>query len=94
MTATESLGISRITKQSLARVLGDLLVWGYVVQATGQGDRRQHWLSLTEVGIGLEQSMFAAQSARMGPAYPAAGRQAGDWFRMVMRTLMEAAARN
>lgn len=94
MTVTALLGILRITKQSLARVLGDLLERGYVVQAAGQGDRRQRRLSLTDSGVALEQSLFAAQCARIGPAYVAAGPQAVDGFRQVMRAIMEAAARN
>src|ERR1700760_1095406 len=41
MTVTDLLGILRITKQSLARVLGALMEQGYVAQAQGHGDRRQ-----------------------------------------------------
>lgn len=94
MSVTELLGILRITKQSLARVLGDLLARGYVAQAPGQGDRRQRLLRLTAEGIALEQQLFAAQCACLAPAYENAGPAAVDGFRRVMRAIMEPAARD
>lgn len=94
MTVSELLSILRITKQSLARVLGDLLARGYVVQAQGQGDRRQRLLRLTEDGVALEQRLFAPQCERLGPAYEAAGPAAVDGFRRVMRAIMDQAARD
>ena len=93
MTVTELLGILRITKQSLARVLNDLLAAGYVAQAPGQGDRRQRLLRLTESGAALEERLFAAQVARLGAAYAAAGPQAVAGFRAVMRAIMDHEAR-
>lgn len=93
MAVTELLGILRITKQSLARVLSDLLERDYVAQAQGQGDRRQRLLQLTEGGMALEQRLFAAQCERLGAAYDAAGPQAVDGFRRVMRAIMDEAAR-
>src|SRR5215472_4570834 len=41
ITVSDLLGILRITKQSLARVLGELMQQGYVAQALGSADRRQ-----------------------------------------------------
>ena len=93
MTVTELLGILRITKQSLARVLNDLLAAGYVAQAPGQGDRRQRLLRLTESGTALEERLFAAQADRLGSAYAAAGPHAVTGFRAVMRAIMDAEAR-
>ncbi len=88
------LGILRITKQSLARVLSDLLERGYVAQAPAQGDRRQRLLRLTEAGAALEARLFAAQCARLAPAYAAAGPEAVAGFRAVMRAIMDSAARD
>lgn len=93
MIVTELLGILRITKQSLARVLGDLLARGFVAQAPGQGDRRQRLLRLTETGIALEERLFNAQVARLGAAYAASGPQAVAGFRAVMRAIMDDDAR-
>ena len=41
LTVTELLGILRITKQSLSRVLGQLVRQGFIVQKPGPRDRRQ-----------------------------------------------------
>src|SRR5215472_9806055 len=55
LTVSDLLVILRITKQSLARVLSDLMDRGYVVQAPGRSDRRQRLLSLTASGSALER---------------------------------------
>src|ERR1700750_2709804 len=44
MSVSELLGILRITKQSLARVLSQLVRQGFIVQQTGKSDRRQRLL--------------------------------------------------
>src|SRR5579871_2152145 len=41
MSVSELLGILRITKQSLSRVLGQLVDQGFIQQRTGKADRRQ-----------------------------------------------------
>src|SRR5919205_3011055 len=41
MTVSELLGILRITKQSLSRVLGQLVRQGFIIQKPGSTDRRQ-----------------------------------------------------
>ncbi|HEY7580452.1 MAG TPA: MarR family transcriptional regulator [Acetobacteraceae bacterium] len=93
ITVTELLGILRITKQSLARVLGELVERGYVAQSPGRADRRQRLLSLTQAGAGLERRLFERQRERLGPAYRAAGTDAVDGFRRVLRAIMDDSAR-
>jgi DNA-binding MarR family transcriptional regulator len=90
---TELLGILRITKQSLARVLTVLVEQGYVAQAQGQDDRRQRPLTLTAQGEALERRLFARQRERLSAAYRDAGGQAVDGFRRVMRSVMNEAGR-
>jgi DNA-binding MarR family transcriptional regulator len=90
---TELLGILRITKQSLARVLTALVEQGYVVQAPGRDDRRQRLLSLTQKGEALERRLFARQRERLSAAYRDAGGPAVEGFRRVMRGIMNDAAR-
>src|SRR5690242_20828576 len=80
ITVTELLAILRITKQSLARVLGALVKQGYVAQSAGRTDRRQRLLTLTNAGGGLERRLFASQMTRLAPAYRAAGQTAVDGF--------------
>ena len=93
ITVSDLLGILRITKQSLARVLGALMEQGYVAQSPGSADRRQRLLRLTAAGAALERRLFERQQERLRPAYREAGAAAVDGFRRVMRGIMDDAAR-
>ncbi len=93
MAVSDLLGILRITKQSLARVLTDLVEQGYVAQAQGQADRRQRLLTLTPQGKVLERRLFERQRERLAAAYREAGGPAVEGFRRVMRGIMDEAAR-
>jgi DNA-binding MarR family transcriptional regulator len=84
VTVGELLGILRITKQSLNRVLGQLLRRGFIIQHRGQHDRRQRLLELTDSGRELEHRLLALQRARVGAAYRNAGAQAVEGFRKVL----------
>ncbi len=90
---TELLAILRITKQSLARVLGALVAQGYVAQSQGRADRRQRLLALTPAGEALERRLFERQRERLLAAYREAGPPSVDGFRRVMRGIMDEAAR-
>ncbi|WP_029014276.1 MarR family winged helix-turn-helix transcriptional regulator [Niveispirillum irakense] len=89
ITVTELLGILQITKQSLSRVLGDLVEQGYVAQRTGTKDRRQRLLTLTEKGLELERHLSDAQRARIAQAYRNAGAAAVEGFRTVMLGIID-----
>lgn len=84
MTVGDLLGILRITKQSLNRVLGQLVRQGFIVQHRGPEDRRQRLLELTESGRELERRLSAPQRARIAAAYRNAGPQAVEGFRKVL----------
>jgi DNA-binding MarR family transcriptional regulator len=94
ITVSDLLGILRITKQSLARVLTALIEQGYVVQAPGRADRRQRLLTLTPQGQVLERRLFERQRERLTAAYREAGASAVDGFRRVMRGIMNDTARD
>jgi len=68
LTIAELLDILRITKQSLNRVLKDLIGQGYVVQQPGMIDRRQRLLSCTESGAGLAADLTRVQARRLARA--------------------------
>lgn len=68
LTVAELLAILGITKQSLARVLKELIGRGHIVQAAGQIDRRQRQLFLTEAGQALAKDLAAPQSRRIESA--------------------------
>jgi DNA-binding MarR family transcriptional regulator len=84
MTVGELLGILRITKQSLNRVLGQLVRQGFIIQHRGPQDRRQRLLELTEKGHELERRLLESQLALVGAAYRKAGGPAVDGFRKVL----------
>jgi DNA-binding MarR family transcriptional regulator len=92
ITISGLLAILRITKQSLARVLNALVDDGYVSQAAGYEDRRLRLLTLTEKGKALERHLFDAQREKLSKAYRAAGPQAVQGFRTVMRGMMDKGA--
>ena len=64
LTIAELLDILKITKQSLNRVLKDLLDRGYVSNRCGETDRRQRLLYPTANGDALVRDIAAVQSAR------------------------------
>ena len=88
LTVTELLSILRITKQSLSRVLGQLVRQGFIVQKPGPRDRRQRLLELTPAGVELERQLSENQRRRVAKAYREAGAQAVEGFRNVMLGIM------
>lgn len=72
MTVAELLDLLAITKQSLARVLKQLIESGYIVQKTGSEDRRQRLLFATPAGRELILQLSMPQSRRIHSALKAA----------------------
>src|SRR5215469_2143672 len=88
MTVGELLLILRITKQSLNRVLGQLIRQGFIVQHRGPQDRRQRLLELTDKGRELERQLSAPQRARIAAAYRKAGAGSVEGFRKVLLNII------
>jgi DNA-binding MarR family transcriptional regulator len=88
MTVSELLGILHITKQSLSRVLSELVQQGLIVQHPGPDDRRQRRLELTAEGRALEREVSAPQRARVAEAYRQAGAAAVEGFRKVLLSII------
>ena len=88
ITVSELLAILGITKQSLSRVLGQLIREGFVAQSQGTEDRRQRLLSLTDKGWALERELSEDQRARVARAYREAGAEAVEGFRTVLANLI------
>lgn len=93
ITVAELLGILRITKQSLSRVLSQLIERSFVVQRQGTRDRRQRHLHLTPEGVDLEQKVSEPQRARVARAYREAGADAVEGYRKVLMGLIDEADR-
>jgi DNA-binding MarR family transcriptional regulator len=88
INVTELLGILRITKQSLNRVLSQLVRQGFIRQTPGNRDRRQRLLELTEQGVALERDLSENQRGFIARAYREAGPEAVEGFRKVMIDLI------
>ena len=82
------LEILQVTKQSLNRVLGQLVRENYIQQIKGQQDRRQRLLRLTVKGRDMERQLTVDQRARIARAYRDAGVEAVVGFRKVMLELI------
>jgi DNA-binding MarR family transcriptional regulator len=65
LKVADLLDVLRITKQSLGRVLKQLLDEGYIVQKTGNNDRRQRLLYATPKGEALVGKLAGLQTDRI-----------------------------
>ena len=98
LTVADLLDILKITKQSLARVLKELVDSGFVEQRTGREDRRQRLLFATPDGEALAKSLSDPQSARIKAALrgldPVARETVAEFlFRMIDASERSKAAR-
>ena len=84
ITVSELLSILRITKQSLSRVLSQLVREAFITQRPGTRDRRQRLLELTAKGTDLERQLSQNQRERLARAYRQAGAEAVEGFRKVV----------
>ena len=73
MTVAELLTILGITKQSLSRVLRQLIESGHIRQVEGQSDRRQRLLFPTRAGRELILELSRPQSRRIDTALKNSG---------------------
>src|SRR5258708_1148183 len=93
ISVSELLDILAITKQSLSRVLGQLVRENFILHKTATTHRRPRLLTLTDKGRAVEAEPSTEQRARIGAAYKDAGAVAVEGFRKVMLGIMDAAAR-
>jgi DNA-binding MarR family transcriptional regulator len=94
VTVQGLLDLLRVTKQSLNRVLRQLIEDGMVESTPGETDRRQRCLRLTAAGADLEGRLSEAQRARVRRAYSEAGPEAVAGFRRVLERMIDPAARD
>jgi DNA-binding MarR family transcriptional regulator len=76
LTVADLLDILKITKQSLGRVLKELVDAGLIEQRTGPRDRRQRLLYATPAGRALSDSLSRPQEQRIKAALGALGPDA------------------
>lgn len=73
LRVADLLDILRITKQSLARVLKQLIDEGFVTQQAGKVDRRERHLLLTQKGRNFADKLTRLQCARVDKALQQVG---------------------
>ena len=73
LRVADLLDILRITKQSLARVLKELVDRGFIEQAAGTNDRRERRLFTTPQGKALSLRLARLQIAQIGRALETSG---------------------
>ncbi len=93
LTVAELLDVLRITKQSLARVLKELVDAGHVVQVQGPRDRRQRELYPTEKGRQLALDLANPQARRIEAALAAAGYENRETIERFMKTMVNPESR-
>ena len=93
ISVSKLLAILRITKQSLSRVLGQLVGEGFVTARRDPADGRRRLLALTDKGRGLERRLSETQRARIARAYRAAGGVAVEGYREVLMGIIDPADR-
>lgn len=88
LTVSELLALLAITKQSLGRVLNELIERDLVDVRPGERDRRQRLLRLTTGGTALENALFDALREKLSAAYAKAGQAAVGGFWAVLEGLI------
>ena len=84
ISVTELLKILKITKQSLSRVLTQLVNDKYIDQIQGTKDRRQKKLYLTNKGLLLEKKLSKPQLRKLAEAFRTSGAAAVENYRDVL----------
>ena len=93
ITVGELLALLGVTKQSLGRVMKDLVDRDLVQMRHGDQDRRHRLLRLTTIGAALETTLYEEQRERMAKAYSYAGQEAVAGYWTVLEALIPDAAR-
>ncbi len=89
MKVAELLDILRITKQSLGRVLKQLIDQGYVLQREGAQDRRQRLLYVTAKGEQLALKLATLQTERLSRALAELGPGAHEAARRFLAATID-----
>ena len=88
ITIKELLGVLKITKQSLSRVLNQLVKEGYIVVSTGL-DKRTKNLSLTSSGLILEDEMSTIQIQKIKKVINNFNQEDIDGFKKILYEMIE-----
>jgi DNA-binding MarR family transcriptional regulator len=89
LKVADLLDVLRITKQSLGRVLKQLLDEGYIVQKTGNNDRRQRLLYVTAKGEALVIKLASLQTRRIDRALEHIDPAGAETLRRFLRAMID-----
>ncbi|MGH6716662.1 MAG: MarR family winged helix-turn-helix transcriptional regulator [Bradyrhizobium sp.] len=89
LKVADLLDVLRITKQSLGRVLKQLLDEGYIVQKTGNDDRRQRLLFATAKGEALVNRLATLQTRRIDRALATLDAGTADTVRRFLGAMID-----
>src|SRR3954447_26424290 len=89
LKVADLLDVLRITKQSLGRVLKQLLDDNYIVQKTGNSDRRQRLLYATAKGEALVGKLAGLQTDRINRALRDIGPEGAETVRRFLRAMID-----
>jgi DNA-binding MarR family transcriptional regulator len=94
MKVADLLDTLRITKQSLGRVLRELVDEGYVVQKEGPDDRRHRLLFVTPKGEQLAMKLAGLQTERITRALAGLGPNAHQSARDFLAAMIDGESRD
>ena len=94
MKVADLLDVLKITKQSLGRVLKQLVDQGYIVQKEGENDRRQRLLFVTPKGETLAMKLAGLQTERIARALAELGPNAHEAARRFLVAMIDADGRD
>ena len=89
MKVADLLDILNITKQSLGRVLKQLVDQGFVIQKEGEQDRRQRLLYVTPKGEALALKLAGLQMQRINRAFGELGPATHDAARRFLTAMID-----
>jgi DNA-binding MarR family transcriptional regulator len=94
MKVADLLDVLKITKQSLGRVLKQLIDEGHVVQKEGVNDRRQRLLYVSPAGEALAMKLAGLQTARIAGVLAELGPDAREAARRFLAGMIDAKDRD
>jgi DNA-binding MarR family transcriptional regulator len=94
MKVADLLDVLKITKQSLGRVLKQLIDDGYVLQKEGANDRRQRLLYVSPAGEALAMKLAGLQTARIAGVLAELGPGAREAARSFLAGMIDAGDRD
>lgn len=89
MKVADLLDILNITKQSLGRVLKQLVDQGFILQKEGEQDRRQRLLYVTPKGEALSLKLAQLQTERINRAFGELGPGAHEAARRFLTAMID-----